>query len=180
MESYFSGAEQIFKTVKTINKKLTEVVRKYNFTNVIDENKLHQNLNENNRIKESQVVIINKYKMPGAITDSYYLIIGFEKTIISIKQSKLPLLKSIFQSNPNCQICFLSDSKSIFDDLIELDYKETKIHSNFLDEISSFNDLVIFKSLTPTQIKIWMAISPCIFGYLIKKSYLKQIQTSNI
>ena len=120
---------------------------------------------------ESKIVIIDKYEEPDR---NLYFILSFEKAIIIINQLSFHLLQELFSSNPNLNICFLSNSKDSFDKLIYINYIELKCHSELKEEILSFSLNFKLKLQSKHIIKeIWGIIHPSLFGYLIKKSYSK-------
>lgn len=159
--------------IRFLNKKLNEIVKSYNFYYIsgnlsIDQNQIYQNF------EKSKIVIINQYEDKYSKTKAKYFLIGFEKTIIIINQSSSDFIQSLLMNNSELNICFISNTKSVFDDKFRIEYTEIEYETTFKNEISVFQNLSLIDSHDLDRIQIWKCIQHCIFGYLIKQSYFKK------
>ena len=69
--------------------------------------------------------------------------------------------------------CFLSDTKPLIQTIISTKNREIEKNQDFLYEISNFNNHFKLSKESMKFNHIWSIIIPCISGYLIQKSYLK-------
>ncbi|KAK8838945.1 hypothetical protein M9Y10_032405 [Tritrichomonas musculus] len=97
-----------------------EVIQDYNFIHISEqisfdgkeeeeeEFKIYQN------ISNSKVIVIDQNKKFDKLVNQKYYILGFEKTIILLKESSLSFLQQLLSSNPNIPICFLNSKDNYF------------------------------------------------------------------
>ncbi|KAK8840423.1 hypothetical protein M9Y10_030627 [Tritrichomonas musculus] len=112
-----------------------------------------------NKIKESQVVIIDQNKELNTKMQNKCFIIGFEKTLIIFEYSSKSesFLRKLFSIHSQILTCDLSDQN----DKMQI----------FKNEIFEFKRKFGYNTIYSHQ--AWNITHPCILGYLIKKSYLK-------
>ncbi|KAK8839704.1 hypothetical protein M9Y10_031408 [Tritrichomonas musculus] len=110
------------------------------------------------KIKESQVVIIDQNQELNKKMQNKCFIIGFEKTLIIFEYSSKSesFLREFFSIHSQILTCDLSDQNN-----------KMQI---FRDEINEFKRFVYNRIYSQ---QAWKITSSCILGYLIKKSYLK-------
>lgn len=77
-------------------------------------------------------------------------------------------------NNSELNICFISNTKSVFDDKFRIEYTEIEYETTFKNEISIFQNLSLFDSHDLDRVQIWKCMQHCIFGYMIKQSYFKK------
>ena len=142
---------------------LKKIVQSYSFLyfsiNALPNQDQKQSINQN--IKESKVIIFDQIKYSNEETNENYFLIGFEKTLIIFDQ--ISSLEYFLSSDSFCMsdlsFCFLSDTKSIIEERIEIKNNQIETDLIFLDEIQSFNnDLQIFK-VKGSLIHIWSFIT---------------------
>lgn len=168
LELHKSISEQ---NTKLSKKGLKDIAESYSFI-YISEN---GSINEENKniiyqnIKRSPIIIFDQNNKLNEATNKKCFIIGFEQTLIILAKSSNSecFLNKLLFSNLNIPVCFLSNSKSIFDEPNEIKNREILVDSIFLEEIESLH-----QSFKIIRNSIFEIISPCISGYLIKKSYL--------
>ena len=157
-----------------------EVIQDYNFIHISEQISFDGKEEEEEKEKEfkiyqnisnSKVIVIDQNKKFDKLVNQKYYILGFEKTIILLKESSLSFLQQLLSSNPNIPICFLNSK----DDYFSKNIKNPEITNNefFKEEIKSLNNFFHLSNLTRQMKRIWKFIVPCISGYLIKKSYLQ-------
>ena len=89
----------------------------------ISTNKYFFNQNVKLNTKQSSVIIVDKFSLQNQKSDDdYNFIISFQKTIIIISHEFLKTLENLFSCNSDLSLCFLSDTKTIFDQNIDLKY----------------------------------------------------------
>ena len=98
---------------RTLNEKLKKVVDNYTFLEISEKTESELNLNIANNIKESKVIIISHYKE----NDDFYFVLSFKRTILVINQSRIKILQTFLSEKEKLEICFLSNTKKIFDDI---------------------------------------------------------------
>ncbi|KAK8883568.1 hypothetical protein M9Y10_042662 [Tritrichomonas musculus] len=159
-------------TIRIPNSILDRIIRSYTFLEISEKISFENNQDIYHKLSESKIIIINHLKEMNPIIDDRYLFIGFKQTVIIIDQTKLSFLSNLFSSKQNLIICFLSDSKDIFNHSLKVRYTESGCSSKFITEIFNFNKKFSFQQLTKSTLKkIWELMQPCISGYLIKQSY---------
>ena len=162
-------------SIRIQNRKLENVIKNYNFVYISNQTEIDKNHTIYVNMKKSDVIIINQCKYSDQNLEDLYFLIGFERTIILIKQSLIPFLISLFSVCDVKNICYLQNTKSIFmkHDITFLN--EICVDSYFNEEMLNFkNQLAIFSNIKiATIFEIWKNIIPCISGYLIKQSYSK-------
>ncbi|KAK8834442.1 hypothetical protein M9Y10_031474 [Tritrichomonas musculus] len=111
------------------------------------------------KIKESQVVIIDQNQELNKKMQNKYFIIGFEKTLILFEYSSKSeyFLRELFSIHSQILTCDLSDQNN-----------KMQI---FKKEINDFKKKFVYNRIYSQQ--AWKITNSCILGYLIKKSYLK-------
>lgn len=72
-------------------------------------------------MEKSKIVIVSEYEED---TDNEYFILGFEYTIIRIKQTSVNFFQSLFSINRNLNICFFVTQKKSYNEHIQIQYKE--------------------------------------------------------
>lgn len=167
----FNTLNAIIKDIdEKLNGKLNGIVKNYLYLYIEDtlDPDYEQTLKQN--ILNSSVIVINNYKDKSMENDKLHFIIVFRKTVLIIKQSLLQNLHPLFQEKGELEICFFEDTKSIFDESINIDYKESTKSKNFNDEISKISN-EFFKSIQFQDDDFLDKIKSCISGYLIQQSY---------
>ena len=105
---------------KTLDKKIKQYKLFY-----ISTNNYFFNQNVKLNIKQSSLIIVDKFSLQNQKSDDdYNFIISFQKTIIIISHEFLKTLENLFSCNSDLSLCFLSDTKTIFDLNIDLKYNE--------------------------------------------------------
>lgn len=154
---------------KTLDKKIKQYKLFY-----ISTNNYFFNQNVKLNTKQSSVIIVDKFSLQNQKSDDdYNFIISFQKTIIIISHEFLKTLENLFSCNSDLSLCFLSDTKTIFDQNIDLKYNEIQCHPTFREEIHEFNNK-LFAVLDIHKRCIWCALNSSISAYFIMKSYLKK------
>ncbi|KAK8891518.1 hypothetical protein M9Y10_028730 [Tritrichomonas musculus] len=160
--------------IKFKTNELNNVIQNYTFyhisQNTINENEMKK---INLSITNSMIIMIDQSKELDSETNERYIILGFEKTIILLKISMLPVLQHILIVNPQLKICFLSNTNNLIKSMIEIKNHEVVVNDEFNIEIHSFEEEFRLIGMEK-QRKIWLFIRKCISAYLIKKSYFKQ------
>lgn len=125
------------------------------------------------QIEESTIIVFDEH-----ITSCFkYFIICFEGKLLIIDQSnqdQMNLLSEIKSS----EIYFLSELQNTFIENFNAEsYKnKKKEYLYFLEEIKELENCFQINQKYDKPIKnFWCIISPCIFGYLIKKNYPKRL-----
>lgn len=148
-----------------INKKSSKIIKDYSFNLILDD-KIKANF------KDSKIMIIDYNENLNQICQDQLFILSFQKTLIIIDQLSFSSLQSLFLSKPHLLICFLSNSKEVFDQQFKIDYEFQEIDSKLLYEINNFNQYLTFPG-SNKKTKIWNIIKSSISCYLIKQSYLQ-------
>lgn len=126
---------------------------------------IEQDLRIIQNINNSSVIVINcySYKEESANAEYFYFFICFRKTLLIIKQTFLYILKQLLMnfSKEKIEICFLSNSKTIFDQFVNMKYQEVETNKYFQEEISKiYNNFFI-----NTEFPFLHHIKLCISGY---------------
>lgn len=134
-----------------------------------DKCKIDQNLND------SKIIIITQNEKFNQETKEQHLIVGFEKTLIIIKNTSMSFLNMLLSANSNLFVCFLSNAKSIFiKNSIEIKNREIEVDSTFEEEIKCLSKSFIPYKATKSFKNVWKIIVQCISAYLIQKCYMKK------
>lgn len=146
------------------NLKLKKLIEEYSFLSITE--KIHINTEPDifKKFNESKVISICTYSN-GCDT---YFFVGFELIVLNVQQSSILFLEELFLSKDELLICFYNEAKSIFDENINIKYKETEL--DFKKEILA--EHVTIKKET----KKFVYYLICIMQYLIEKSYIKLAQ----
>lgn len=115
-----SELKELFQNYKILNKKMDEVIHRYNFYEISDNTDLDKNQQIITHFKESKVIIVDHFEK----NKDKYFILSFQKTLVFVNQNS-DLKKIIFtflSNNSNLSICFLSNIKGIFDQYHEIQY----------------------------------------------------------
>ncbi|KAK8870232.1 hypothetical protein M9Y10_008109 [Tritrichomonas musculus] len=150
--------------IRTNKPKMAEVIGNYQF--LTQESDLEKNQEVLENLKKSSIITIDQYEEEKQ--DKYFILI-FRQTLISIKQSSTSTIHKLLSIHPNLTICFLNNTKDIFDQLINIQYKLMQTHPKFEEEISNFKEDIFYFGLSITFDKILSSIS----GYLISEGYMK-------
>lgn len=153
-----------------------KIIQKYQFYFISKDNRdILQEKEIKDHFKQSNEIIINKYcECEDINPENCFIIISFEKTVISVEENSLTILQNFLNSKQNVSICFLNDIKKIFDQNIQIEYNETENNIEFKLEIASFNsNLKKQIKKGKSHLKVWNNIKSCISGYMIKESYHK-------
>lgn len=153
-----------------------EVFQDYSFFAITQNISLKEEENQKiiQNIKESKVIIFSQDERLNEGTANKYLILGFEKTLIILDQSttSISFINKLVSINSKMSVCFLSDTKNIVKEKIEICNQEIESDEIFQDEIKNFyNDCQIISKKAMGE--AYSIIYPCILGYLIKKSYFQ-------
>lgn len=176
METLSQNLSTLFNTISFFKKSMNHFIKEYDYC-ILSTDFMKEDLQKIiNFANKSEIIILNEYEQQNAQFNYKFLIIGFEKNIIFVEQSSFELINQIFACKSNLSICFFNNSKKYFDKFTKLKYTETKTDLQFLSQISNFEEKLSKKSLKQPLLKIWKLIYPCIFGYKIKKSYVKSFQ----
>ncbi|KAK8898231.1 hypothetical protein M9Y10_000509 [Tritrichomonas musculus] len=156
------------------NKHFTKIIKEYNFHQISEKFDLYNNQEIYNNLEKSSLIIIDFYSDANSYGGSQYFFVSFKKTILFIQKNNLSSLQSLFSYNKNIPICFLSNSKSIFSQEVQIQNEELEYHLYFDQELQNFNQELCFRGKGSDYLmKTWRTIRSCICGYLIKQSYLK-------
>ena len=145
-----------------ITKNIELVIQDYSFLEISSVFDSENNQKTYQLMDESKIIIISEYKENN-------FILVFERTIIYIKQTSINFLYSLLSNKKNLKICFLSNSKELFEDHIQIQYEEIICDETFKYEISNFIERLLIRQLN----SLFRLIFSCIAGYLIKTSYIK-------
>ena len=148
--------------IRITNNNIELVIQDYSFLEISSVFDFENNQKTYQLMDESKIIIISEYKENN-------FILVFERTIIYIKQTSINFLQSLLSNNKNLKICFLSNSKKLFEDHIQIQYEEIICDETFKDEISNF----INRLLIGQRNALFRLIFSCIAGYLIKSGYIK-------
>ena len=161
--------------IKIQKEKLKTLILDYVFFIASSQNDFEENENIFHNIKRSKVLIINHYQNQNENDKILDFVIGFKNTVIIINQHLLYFfIYWVLKSNQTIQICFLNDTKNIFDQFINEHYNESLKENNFDKTFKVFNEEIRFiKSSNCKMNEIWPIIQSCIIGYLIKQSNFK-------
>lgn len=163
--------QKIFDKIEFSYSKLTNVIKNQSFYLISENFDMTTNQQLYIDFKLSEVIIVNQYIINKKTKEIKY-IISFEKSIIFISKDSLKLLLPLFSTNPVIKICFLQAKNIMKDNFNIFQYKELIFEEDFQNNINEFNSFLVLKSLDKYSANIWESIYPCIYGYLIQKSYL--------
>ncbi|KAK8840052.1 hypothetical protein M9Y10_030985 [Tritrichomonas musculus] len=170
MESSFLQLENSLKNdeIKFRNSRINDIIKLYSFIQVSDDSNYEMKQEIYQNMKDSKTIMINYYyEKEKEDSNDRYFIIGFERTIISIKQTCSNFIQILLSKNPEPKICFLRDTKNFFH--VEIPYKEIVPDSFFMNEICSFSHQLISEK----NYELFQNIFSCVTGYLIQKAYHK-------
>ena len=155
-------------TIHFSNQQLDNIIRNYSFIAIPNDiEKLKQNLSS------SSIMMIDYYEK----SDDKFFIICIENFIIFISKSSLPLLSTIFTNDANLSVCFMSDSKSHFEQFFNVKFNEIEYDSVFQNEIYNFNQFFyVPRTYSHSHVQIWNIIRSTVSGYLIKRGYQKSMK----
>lgn len=169
----FSKLQELIRSsqISFKKEKVANVIRNYNFL-FIDDLCLDQNEKEiiDYNIKSSRVMMIHQNKIEN------YVFIGFDKTVIALNQSFIFFLQDLLAVNPELSIFYTSSTKKIINEQNKIKNNEIHFNSSFEEEFEAFNKGagLQYSRKNIEEIKFFNnCIAPCIFGYLLSKSYLK-------
>ena len=165
----------ISKNIEILDKSFANIVKNYNFINVNSTFTPDENQDIFQHMLESKIFIISQFIESNQDQDLEYFIVAFEKTIIIIKQCLLQLLNQLFMSHSCLQICFLSNTKDIFDKFNDnkIKYTEIQMHENFSYELTNITQSLFMRIINSSFVQIFNVMQTCILAYLLKKSYIK-------
>ena len=117
MKSRLFKIRQFFSTnfKKIRNQKLESHVISYEFLVICNQNDFDENIDFFSNIGKSEFIIVNHCEEKNGKKNIGYFFIGFKKTIIIIDQQLLSKLNQFFKNNSNIKICFIPNTKNIFD-----------------------------------------------------------------
>ncbi|KAK8881042.1 hypothetical protein M9Y10_003769 [Tritrichomonas musculus] len=165
--------EQLKKgSIKVKNAKMNQIIRSYAFFDILKDSNLKIINQISQKLNKSEIIIINQYKEANCSKLPCYLIISFKNAVIFLKKTDLSFFCSLLSEKSDLTICFLSNTKDIFDEYISIKYKEMNF-SNFNEELFNFNKELSFKNLKNANLKLWNCIKQCIALYLFAESYIK-------
>lgn len=120
------------------------------------------------KIKESQDIVVDEYEDRAQMPAIKYIIICIEKLLIVINEKVLSLLDKYISINTNMRILFLKK------DLPSFQYLQNEPESNKKFIEFCFEDFRGIELRSPKSIKkCWFIIKRCMLMYLLKKSYHK-------
>ena len=157
------------------NRAFNKVVKSYLFVLISNNISLPKDTDEKikQNIKNSKIITIDQSEILNKEMNQRYFIVGFEKTLILLEQSLLFYLSTLISENTELFICFLSNTKDIIINSININQKEIEVDSTLIDEMKSFKENLKTFKLTGLMKQIWPIILQCISAYLIKIIYLK-------
>ena len=110
--------------VKFIKKEFQKIVQDYIFLHIADISNLKENVKSTfyEKIKKSEVILIDMIEGGHNQKLERYLIIGLEKMLIIHELSSLSIhfVHNLLSINLNMNVCFLPNVKQLFDESIEI------------------------------------------------------------
>lgn len=163
---------------KTLNVRMNKVIKGYSFYYISDQSHNEILNNISTRIIESQIIIIDQFKMNDEEMKDQYFIFSFKKTIVLIQQKSKSLISKILSKEKELMINFLSSTQKVFEqnEYEDIKYSIIEDDQDIQEEINAFNkNISLINILNGKQIKseIWRKVCPYISTYFIKQSYLK-------
>lgn len=149
---------------------LTKVIKEYLISD--DVPTPNEKIEIEKNIKKSKILLFNTLILADLQTESTYLIIGFEKTILIVEKTSI-FLENLLSNNFEPSVCFFRNSKDILIKSFKIQNPEIKYDNSFERDISYLNQKCKLCDSYKNFSKIWKSILPCITGYFIQKSYLK-------
>ena len=163
---------------KITNAKLKEAIQDYSLHYLSPEKEVdffqYQYKEISTNLKNSTVLIIDKFQNPEVVTDEYFLLC-FKKTIIVIEQPNISfIIHPLLKINDKIEFFFLNNTKEFFDDDIIIHSKELNDNDLFYSELYAFRSCFqIPRSENALYSKICRIICPCLSAYFIKEGYNK-------
>ena len=105
------------------NSNMKDVIDNYSYHEI---SKIYES---EEKFQNSKIIIVGYYKENKTKNEELYFVIGFEQTILVIHQSQFNILQTFLKKKEKLEICFLPDTKEIFDEISSKE-KETKKSKN--------------------------------------------------
>lgn len=124
---------------------MKEVIDSYTFLEISDQKELEQNKKIFENLNESKLIIISHYEEQEIEKNYRFFVVSFKRMILVIKEIRIKILQTLLSKKDKLEICFLFDTKKIFDDINDklnkekIKYEEIQKDEDFDEEIRAMN-----------------------------------------
>ena len=159
-------------------KNICDKIKNYSFIFINETADLDDKYNIFQSIKSSKVISVNEYIDKDS--QNNFFISCFQSAVIMIHQASISFLQNLFNINPHLKICFLSNTRNIFQRNKIIIQNEECDNQHISNEISNFLKIFLITNEKGSSSALNSIIRETISAYLIQQGYEKANEMQKI